>query len=131
MDNVMLGLELVFDEHAVGECHYELPVFYDDAGGHMAAKKGDLGKLLRSVGRIEELCRSRDVRYVEHSVPQWKGQMSKDLVNRRICRVLDSVCFGRAFDRLVAMGCRTHAWDAVGIGLYAKGCLAGPPPKGV
>lgn len=123
----MRDLDITFTMFNVKQCHYELPVFYDDAGGHMAAKKGDLGKLMRSVGRIEELCRRQSVRYFEHPVPRWKGQLPKTVVNRRICRILEKVCRPRDPKAcLEELGCKTHAWDAVGIGLFAKGVFGGP-----
>lgn len=92
----------------------EWPVFYDDAGGHMVAKRGDLNKLVFSVGWFACMCSELGMEVNLLPVPQWKGQLPKSVVNYRIVKLLGKdACSTFA----------THAWDAVGLGLYWKGFL--------
>ena len=45
---------------------------------------------------------------------EWKGQLPKDVVQRRIERTL-------GLKKCKDLNIKTHAWDAVGIGLFALG----------
>lgn len=92
----------------------EWPNYRPNAMGQAVAGKGDLGKLYfaASVPLCWGCFINIDVSCV--SVNEWKGQLSKELVNKRIKdRLGDKQC--------AALGIGTHAWDAVGIGLYLKG----------
>lgn len=102
----------VVDEHrdiAILVC--ECPQFFASAGGEMVAGRGDLVKLAIAVGciagRVESNTRSCEFFPVE--VNDWKGQLSKENVERRIRRKLPLGEY------------TSHAWDAVGIGLFARG----------
>jgi len=95
-------------------CYIEFPIFYDDAGGHMCAKKGNLGKLYCLIGMLVAVCRRWSIPVELIKVPDWKGQLPKPVVFERMERLLGpEVC--AKFPK------STHAWDAIGIGLYAKG----------
>jgi hypothetical protein len=90
----------------------EMPEFQAGATRIMGWKTGDLQKLTLLVGVISgRLHRMvRDVRLVFPS--QWKGQLPKDVVERRLTEH-----FG--VPKVRALGVKTHAWDALGIGLFA------------
>lgn len=82
--------------------------------GLVASKKGDLGKLQFIIGAFAQCAHTRGCSVHLAPVTVWKGQLSKETVNRRVVAVLgDPAC--RTFN--------SHAWDAVGIGMWFKGWL--------
>jgi hypothetical protein len=86
----------------------EMPAYQEGATRQMGWKTGDLQKLTLLVGY---LC-ADDWGAVTLVTPrEWKGQLPKAVVEQRIVRTLGA-------DRCAALGVKTHAWDAVGIGLY-------------
>lgn len=93
----------------------EWPSFFGSAIGHAAAARGDLVKLTFGAGFVcGELhsifgCKTEPI-----LVNDWKGQLPKDEVTRRIRSII-------GVKKCRNLGIKTHAWDAVGIGLYAKG----------
>jgi hypothetical protein len=90
----------------------ELPCFFESAGGLMVASQNDLVKLAFLVGIYGGVCATRGVPFTPVPVAEWKGQLPKAVVNRRIVKILgEGAC--REF--------RQDIWDSVGIGLYAKG----------
>lgn len=94
--------------HSVG-C--ELPMMVR-GGGEVVANSGALVKLSCCVGAFAGVCAMHDVEFVPVPVHDWKGQLPKTMVNRRIKKLLGAAnC--REF--------RADIWDAVGIGLYMKG----------
>lgn len=104
----------VLEEYApFGYGGVEWPQFYDSAQGHMVARRGDLNKLTYTVGYITCMLQALGCITTELvPVATWKGQLSKVVVNKRIVKVLGA-------KRCTSFS--SHAWDAVGIGLYAKG----------
>lgn len=92
---------------SVAQCFCEWPAFFEDA--RVAARDGALVKLAAAVGMVIELCRHRNIMFFQVPVHKWKGQMPKEAVINRIRK------------RLPGHEYRSHAWDAVGIGLWAKG----------
>lgn len=94
--------------------YVEYPTFFDTAGGHTSARRGDLVKLCIATGWI---CGVLD----HHRVPiqlvrpvQWKGQLPKPVVNARIREI---------YGLSPQAGWKSHDWDAVGIGLWAQGAF--------
>ena len=81
----------------------------------MVAARGDLVKLSIFVGmlcyRARLLVGPENVFFVP--VNQWKGQLSKELVELRIKKFYASRNFHAKFT--------SHEWDAVGIGLHVLG----------
>ena len=78
----------------------------------MVAKRGDLVTLSFFIGFLAG--RLAPVPFIPIEVNRWKGQLSKKNVEQRIKNKLgEQVCD--------TLGIKTHAWDAVGIGLYCKG----------
>lgn len=91
--------------------YIEYPAYFGTASGDMVARRGDLVKLSYCVGFIAG---SMPGTVTLIPVNKWKGQLPKDIVARRIQKILG------------ANACRefkSHVWDAVGVGLYAKGCF--------
>ena len=102
-------LEVLGDVKTVG-C--ELPMLVRGGGGDVVASSGALVKLSCCVGAFAGVCAVKDVEFLPIPVYEWKGQLPKDIVNRRIRQLLGNEnC--RKFKRDI--------WDAVGIGLHMKG----------
>lgn len=111
--NLLLArLETLISETTVTDLWCEMPQFFDDAGGHMAAKKGDLAKLTFFVGAIAGLCYKRGIRFHPVEPSEWKGQTSKEMVIRKINTVLPQIH---------ELKPKSHSYDAIGIGLWAQG----------
>lgn len=99
-------------EGRVENVYCEWPGYFDDAAGQLTASSGALVKLTIAVGRVMQYCQDHRLKFFPIQVGDWKGQVSKEVVERRIRRRLgDAVC----------SGFRKHVWDAVGVGLYVKG----------
>jgi hypothetical protein len=99
--------------HKVDRIACEYPAFFESAAGTMVAKKGDLLKLTSLVGLMWGVV--YPLPFLLVPVNQWKGQLPKEVVNRRITAKLgEKAC----------AGIKSHAWDAVGIGLYVNGDFA-------
>ena len=108
--SVMEKLEGMFFQHDITEVYCEVPQFFGASiRGQVTADTGDLVKLSAMVGAIAELCRQRRVRLILVPVIQWTGQLPKSVVKARIKK------------RLPDLAVKSHAIDAVGIGLHAKG----------
>lgn len=104
------------DDESIADAWYthlvvEMPAFQSGATRSMGWQTGDLQKLTLLVGYLVHDHWSR----VTLITPaQWKGQLPKAVVQRRIEKRLGP----KACDRL---GIKTHAWDAVGIGMHIRG----------
>jgi len=90
----------------------EFPEFQTSASRSMGWMRGDLQKLTYLVGVLGRTFRGGSFEPVP--VSQWKGQLPKDVVTRRIVQELGTADCER-------LGIKTHAWDAVGIGLWRLG----------
>ncbi len=90
----------------VREIYIEYPSVF---GGGVAAQSGAVVKLAVMVGYIAGKCKVSYIEFVP--VNKWKGQMPKDVVEKRVKRLLP--------------GCKatSHAVDAIGIALYLQGRL--------
>lgn len=98
--------------YGVNQIFCEYPAFFDSAGGTMVAKKGDLLKLTYVVGLFGGMVCPTPFHLIPVHV--WKGQLPKEVVNKRIKAILgEKKC----------VNIKTHAWDAVGIGLHILGEL--------
>lgn len=91
--------------------YIEMPQHMTSAKG-IAAQAGAVYKLAFFVGYLARAFHPTDVRLV---IPmEWKGQLPKDVVQRRIIRTL-------GVNTCTKLNIRSHAWDAVGLGLWANG----------
>lgn len=93
----------------------EWPAYWaGDAKGNAAAAGEALGKLYFMCGMHRRLGDSYGARTILVPVREWKGQMPKRVVARRIAAMIGCEDQGgRQFTE--------HAWDAVGIGLHHLG----------
>lgn len=82
----------------------------------VAWKSGDLQMTVFLIGYLA--ARLRPCRFVLVPVRQWKGQLPKDVVQRRIVQTLGN-------EACIHHQIKTHAWDAVGIGLHSLGVWRG------
>lgn len=99
--------------YAAGTVFIEYPEFMPDSvKGWTAAAKGDLLKLTFLVGALAQALQAAGWRVVLVPVHIWKGQLSKKIVEARIKREIPEV---------IRLNPKSHSWDSIGIGLYAKG----------
>lgn len=75
-----------------------------------AASTGKTIKLARLVGGMEHVCAMLDVVWLVVSPNEWKAQLPKDAMKRRVKAAL-------------GVSYREHEWDAVAMGLAAQGRL--------
>lgn len=101
--------------------YIEMPKYFaDSVVGDTAIRArgknepGDVFKLMFLVGAIWDMAVADGVPVTLYRVDVWKGQMPKDVVERRIAQLLPD------------FSTSAHAWDATGIGLYAKGYFNQP-----
>lgn len=93
----------------------EWPRYFESASGEMVAKRGDLCKLAYCAGAYGRVAvGSFGCKLCLVPVNEWKGQLPKPIVEWRIVE-----CLGPK--NIAALGIKSHAWDAVGIGLYLRG----------
>ena len=100
-------------------CEWVLP--HGGAGGHAALQRGDIFKLAYFIGSLASQFYPRPFLLVTSN--QWKGQMPKATVKHRITELLP---LEGLTDVMVSAFTETrmdHDWDAVGLGLWAKGYL--------
>lgn len=78
----------------------------------MAWKTGDLVKLAFLVGLFSG--RVAPAHFIPVPVNTWKGQLPKQVVIDRLTKRIGKL-------RVRQLNIQTHAWDAVGIGMWARG----------
>ncbi len=94
----------------------EFPMKFDGAVG-VAAISGqvsDIAKLTFLIGTFSATCHRYGAQFIDVPVNQWKGQLSKEAVANRIASRLE----------IHPNKYPSHANDAVGIGLWAKGVFS-------
>ena len=91
----------------------EMPQHMASAKG-IAAQAGSVYKLAFLVGYIANAF--NDFEVIVTTPMEWKGQLPKDVVQQRVIRRL-------GVRTCVKHNIRSHAWDAVGLGLWANGRL--------
>jgi Holliday junction resolvasome RuvABC endonuclease subunit len=95
----------------LSEVYIEWPINFGNDRGEQAKDKGDINKLSFAIGAISQYAwEVKKANVILVSVNRWKGQLPKRIVNARIEKLLGD-----------CSGFRSHAWDAVGLGLWAKG----------
>lgn len=94
------------------EVYCEWPAYFDDAKGRMAAKEEGLTKLTFCVGNFSAICQLRGIPFILVPVRVWKGQLPKEIIEKRIIERIPEV---------LELNPRTHMWDSIGIGLFVKG----------
>jgi Holliday junction resolvasome RuvABC endonuclease subunit len=100
----------LLDKHNPAQLWCEYPQYF--LGNHSATTEGNIYKLSSVVGMYMGMIKSRGGILAPVYVNEWKGQMSKDATIVRIKKRLPNIDL---------LNVKSHAWDAVGIGLYAQG----------
>lgn len=88
----------------------ELPTYFERK--HVAASSDAVIKLAIQAGAFAGVTALHGARFDYAPVQRWKGQLSKELVQRRIRKKLGV---------LHCVGFHRDVWDAVGIGLWRQG----------
>lgn len=89
--------------------YIEQPQYMATYKGQTAADSGSLFKLCTLYGRLWQIVESSRIRFFPVEIVKWKGQLDKKKVKFRVDRIIPNNEF------------KSHAIDAVGIGLYIKG----------
>lgn len=116
---IAVQLRLVIAHREVGNSIVvtcEMPEYQTGAARSMGWMRGDLQKLTFLVGAIGYMAREEVCKFEPVPVSQWKGQLPKDVVTDRIIRIVGA-------KKCEALGIKTHAWDATGIGLWRLGLM--------
>jgi len=104
--------EDVFDNHGSALVVIEQPTLWSgSAKSQAAAEGGNLGKMMFLIGMIAQVLQQDGINLLLVTPNEWKGSMPKSVVITRIKRVLKG------------WSPRSHAADAVGMGLSALGML--------
>lgn len=91
--------------------YIEMPQMMTSAAG-IAAQKGSVYKLTFLVGYLA--CAVWPCQIFEVNPIEWKGQLPKEVVASRVRQYIGNAA-------CVDLDIKTHAWDAVGLGLWANG----------
>jgi Holliday junction resolvasome RuvABC endonuclease subunit len=114
--NMCDSLYYVLEPLDIQSCHIEKVGYFDSHKGQTAARGKALEKLVTSYGAILQTIHWLGVKKIYEYEPNvWKGQLSKEVVEHRSKKLLPGI--------ENTEGLKSHAWDAVGVGLYAKGFL--------
>lgn len=100
------------DRFWIVDSFIEWPAFFQSSKGQVSARSESLVKLACAVGWVAGYLDVRNVNNTFIPVNQWKGQLTKPAVERRIKRILGADA---------CKGFSSHDWDAVGLALYAQG----------
>lgn len=95
-------------------CVCEFQELRSDAVSLAAGHKQDLAKLTFVTGSIAYAARRSGVRFELVNPSEWKGSLPKAVVERRIRQILGEATIKR-------VNPKSHAWDAIGIGLWRLG----------
>ena len=92
----------------------EWPTVYSSVVGRAAAGSGSIVKLAFTIGKLAQVAEAYGSMFIPVPVVQWKGQLPKNTVIKRIQRIL-------SVPRLKKLNPKKDCWDAIGIGLYVRG----------
>ena len=101
-------------KESLEKVYCEMPSFFVTNRGMVAAESGSLIKLTYFVGLLAGMFQEKNVLFEVVQIQQWKGQLPKEVVKKRILKVLGSSACSEF---------RLDVWDAVGMGLWKKGIL--------
>lgn len=106
MEDIAKKLRTLVLRHKIKKAYIEKPQKFHGTFGNMVADRGDLVKLSIFVGYVKGYLR---IPVESVDVISWKGQLPKEVVIKRIKRILPDV------------KATSHAWDSIGIGLFIAG----------
>ena len=89
----------------------EFPEYQEGLRGRTARSTGSIDKLAFLIGVLAGSF-GNDYRVIMPRVRDWKGQLPKEVVTRRMLKHY-------GLDLCVKLNVRAHAWDALGIGHWA------------
>jgi hypothetical protein len=111
--SLTMQVEELVKDHKVHTVYCEYPQHFESLTGRTAEAGGDIIKLAVLVGMFKGMCQFGnwlDFRLITPN--DWKGQLPKPIVEARVCLRLPTLDKSKI---------KSHTWDAIGIGLYAKG----------
>lgn len=114
VDHIACALSDLVNEYGVKRIICEQMELYASAASSMSWKTGDLQRTVFLIGTIHGMTRRRVRRFILVTPREWKGQLPKSVTIHRVKKALGP----RACRELRI---QTHAWDAVGIGLWHMG----------
>lgn len=115
VDVIAEALSQIVQQYRVRHIICEQMELYATASSSMSWIKGDLQRTVFLIGTIHGLTRLR-ARMTLVTPREWKGQLPKSVTIDRVRKVL-----GQKSCRDLDIS--THAWDAVGIGLWHQGAI--------
>lgn len=98
-------------DNDVEAVYCEFPAFFSGGKGSVTASSGALVKLAWQVGFLDGLFTPDFVPFSLIPVREWKGQLSKEIIEYRVRKILGK-CVRKA---------KKDTIDALGIGLYVHG----------
>ena len=104
----------IMQQSSAAIVYVEQPQFMEAGKGLAAARDGDLVKLTSIFGAIMGVCNNQSRLFCPVPIPEWKGNMPKDVFEPRI---------RSRIPKWKPKTGTTHEMDAVGIGLFVKGHL--------
>ena len=108
---IVSAVDVLVGFHNCRKVYIEYPAYHQSNAGQMIARRGDLVKLTFLAGMIAGRIHAHPILI---PVMTWKGQLPKNVIEYRIKKVLGEKACATY---------KSHIWDAVGIGLFAKGKL--------
>ncbi len=115
-------LDPIFERYSPSRVYIEYPEFQSSSGkGIAAAVRGNLTQLAMSAGAHYLQATLFLARPFLVPVSVWKGQLSKEIVEKRLSRLFSS--------RYSKTGAeiKSHAWDAAGLAVYGTGVRMDDP----
>jgi len=109
-DRIAVQISDLVQQYEVKRIICEEMESYNTAKSSMAWK-GDLQRTVFLIGMIHGMTRLRVKRFILVPPREWKGQLPKSVTIHRVREALGA----RA---CIDLDIKTHAWDAVGIGLW-------------
>lgn len=104
----------LIDSHSPFSVACEFPRHFGGTKGEAAARRGDTLHLAHFCGFIHAICSMNGTTFDLVEAGKWNGQLKKNLVKKRLKRLIGSV----DSDGKKIVG---HAWDACGVALYSLG----------
>ena len=107
------AFSFLLEKYTARQCVIEFPCLWSGSGlSQASASRGDLFKLAYLCGSLAAMCGIRGVRVELPSPQDWKGQLPKDVVIKRILRFFPEGTI-----------IKDHEADAIGMGIAAQGAL--------
>lgn len=116
VNRVAVQVQELAMEHSVRMIVCEMMEMHQSARAQMMWKAGDFQRTLVLIGAIYGMTESFVVDFKLFPPSQWKGQLPKSVTIRRVQRAI-------GVKAALKLEIETHAWDAVGLGLWHMGVI--------